>query len=142
MIARKPSGTLGKLIRFGLIGIVNLLIDLAVFLLLLWLGMPPLAANLLSWFTAVVFSYFANAAATFERHEAISGMKSMLRFIASGAIITLGISTAALWLLTGIIGVFPAKMVGLIVAGALNFIAGRWSIEGKIRDRTSQEAKQ
>jgi putative flippase GtrA len=34
--------------------------------------------------------------------------------------------------LAGIVGVWPAKIGGVIVAAVLNFLAARWSIEGRL----------
>ncbi|TIO99415.1 MAG: GtrA family protein, partial [Mesorhizobium sp.] len=30
------------------------------------------------------------------------------------------------------IGVWPAKIIGVVVAAVLNFLAARWSIEGRL----------
>jgi putative flippase GtrA len=121
-----------KMARFGLVGIANSLIDLAIFSVLLWLAVAPLIANFLGWFGAVCFSYFANSRWSFERAGSLEQRRSILRFFALGAIITLGVSSGAIVALGSLIGVLPAKIIGLFVAAVISFLAARWSIEDRI----------
>ncbi len=121
-----------KMVRFGVVGIANSLIDLAIFSILLWLAIVPLVANLLGWFGAVCFSYFANSRWSFERSRGLNSHRSVLRFFTLGAIITLGVSSGAIVALGNLIGVFPAKVIGLVVAAVISFFAARWSIEDRV----------
>jgi putative flippase GtrA len=121
-----------KMVRFGLVGVANSLIDLAIFSILLWLAIVPLVANLLGWFGAVCFSYFANSRWSFERSQDLDSHRSVLRFFTLGAIITLGVSSGAIVALGNLIGVFPAKVIGLAVAAVISFLAARWSIENRV----------
>jgi putative flippase GtrA len=121
-----------KMVRFGAVGAVNSLIDLAIFSSLLWLGVIPLLANFLGWFGAVCFSYFANSRWSFERARNLRRGRSFLRFFTLGAVITLGVSSGAIVGLAGLIGVLPAKLVGLVVAAVISFLAARWSIEDRV----------
>ena len=121
-----------KMLRFGIVGIANSLIDLAIFSGLLWFAVTPLIANFLAWFGAICFSYFANSRWSFERTKNLGNRRSVFRFFVLGAIITLGVSSGAIVALGGLIGVLPAKIVGLIVAAVANFLAARWSIEDRL----------
>jgi putative flippase GtrA len=121
-----------KMVRFGLVGIANSVIDLAIFSILLWLAVVPLIANLLGWFGAVCFSYFANSRWSFERSPDLDSPRSALRFFTLGAIITLGVSSGAIVALGNLIGVVPAKVIGLAVAAVISFLAARWSIEDRV----------
>lgn len=121
-----------KIVRFGVVGLVNSVIDLAVFMLVLSLGSPALAANFLGWAVAVTFSYFANSRWSFERDPAVGDARSALRFISLGALITLGVSSGVIVALGQLIGIMPAKLVGLVAAAILNFVAARWSIENRV----------
>jgi putative flippase GtrA len=121
-----------KVVRFGLVGLINSAIDLVVFAAAVWLGGPPLVSNFLGWLVAVVFSYFANSRWSFERDPRIGEGRSALRFISLGALITLGVSSGAILSLGEFIGVMPAKIVGLVAAAVLNFVAARWSIENRV----------
>jgi putative flippase GtrA len=121
-----------KVVRFGLVGLANSAIDLAVFAVAIWLGTPALIANFLGWLVAVSFSYFANSRWSFERDPTLGDARSALRFISLGALITLGVSSGAILALAGWIGVMPAKIVGLVIAAVISFVAARWSIENRV----------
>lgn len=130
--APAPEGRLRRqLLRFGAVGIANTAIDLAAFSLLLQVIDAPLVANLLAWVVAVSFSFAANSLWTFadERSRKVGG--SLLRFVSLGALISLGVSSLNLYVLADTIGVWPAKIIGVVLAAALNFLAARWSIVGR-----------
>jgi putative flippase GtrA len=127
---RRSTGS--KIVRFAIVGLVNTAIDLAGFFLLLKLHVPPLPANVVSWSIAVIFSFVANGFWSFERNQAIRLHDAFLRFVSLGALISLGVSSLSIALFAGIAGVWPAKIGGVIVAAVLNFLAARWSIEGRL----------
>ncbi|TPN80602.1 GtrA family protein [Mesorhizobium sp. CU2] len=129
---QSQRSTGNKIVRFALVGLVNTCIDLAVFFLLLKLGIWPLAANVAAWFVAVLFSFVANRFWSFERDPEIRLHHSFLRFVSLGALISLGVSSLSIAALAGTIGVWPAKIIGVVVAAMLNFLAARWSIEGRL----------
>ena len=132
MNAQPARSTLSKLMRFGVVGVANSLIDLAVFTAAVASGAAPLLANVAGWAVAIAFSYFANSRWSFERSRKVGEARSALRFVVLGAAITLGVSSGAIVLLSPHIGVLPAKIVGLVAAAILNFIAARWSIEDRL----------
>ena len=76
-----PAGRplVSKMLRFGVVGIANSLIDLAIFSALLWFAVTPLLANLLAWFGAVCFSYCANSRWSFERAGNLGSRRSVFR---------------------------------------------------------------
>jgi putative flippase GtrA len=53
--------------------------------------------------------------------------------VSLGALISLGVSSGVIAALSGWIGVWPAKILGVILAAILNFFAARWSIEDRIK---------
>lgn len=122
----------GKAVRFAMVGLVNTAIDLLVFGALVAMATPALLANLGAWLVAVSFSYVANARWSFERNPALRTPVSVLRFMALGALISLGVSSGAIAILAGWIGLWPAKLLGVVAAAALNFVAARWSIEDRV----------
>ncbi len=93
----------------------------------------PLVANVLAWAVAVTFSYIVNSRWSFEREETLSTTQSVLRFVSLGALISLGVSSGVIAALAGWIGVWPAKILGVILAAILNFFAARWSIEDRLK---------
>ncbi|MFD1985999.1 GtrA family protein [Mesorhizobium newzealandense] len=127
---RRSTGN--KIVRFAIVGLANTAIDLASFFLLLKLQMPPLPANIAAWFIAVTFSFVANGFWSFERNQAIRLRDAFLRFASLGGLISLGVSSLSIALFAGIAGVWPAKIGGVVVAAVLNFLAARWSIEGRL----------
>lgn len=122
-----------KLTRFAVVGAANTLIDFAVFGALVTVAVPPLAANALSWGVAVLFSFAANSRWTFEPDIRLGRARSLMRFVSLGALVTLAMSTAGVYWLTALLGVWPAKLIGTGTAAILNFLAARWSIEGRLR---------
>ena len=129
MSSPSDKSTTTKAFRFGLIGIANAVVDFAVFGLAMAAGFLPVAANLAGWAAAVTFSFAANSKLTFTPAQNRSRISSYLRFAGSGALITLGVSTLAVWIGTPLIGAWAAKFAGIAVAGVINFFAARWSIE-------------
>ena len=128
-----PRRTLGsKMGRFAVVGVANTVIDLAAFSALLWIAVPPLAANVGAWLVAVAFSFTANRFWSFERDRSIPLGRSVFRFVSLGALISLGVSSLFIAALAGWICVWPAKIAGIVVAAVLNFLAARWSIEGRL----------
>jgi len=128
----QPRRLSSKAVRFAAVGIANSGIDFAVFTVLVWAGIPALIANVLAWAVAVTFSYAVNSRWTFEADEALGKQKSFIRFALSGAAISLGSSSLALVALTPLVGLLPAKLIGIVVGAVLNFFAARWSIEDKV----------
>lgn len=65
--ASRERATIFKAVSFGLIGFVNTAIDFGVFAFgYYFLGLPIVAANLLSWIFAVSASYVMNSMITFS----------------------------------------------------------------------------
>ncbi|ESY72406.1 GtrA family protein [Mesorhizobium sp. M1050] len=129
---RPPRSTGNKIVRFAIVGLANTAIDLASFSLLLKLQMPPLPANIGAWFVAVIFSFAANGFWSFERNRAIRLHDAFLRFASLGGLISLGVSSLSIALFATTVGVWPAKISGVVIAAVLNFLAARWSIEGRL----------
>lgn len=125
-------GIAGKAVRFGLVGLANTAIDFVVFAALVAMAVPALLSNLGAWLVAVSFSYVANARWSFERNPAVRTQTSVLRFMALSALVSLGVSSAAIALLAGWTGLWPAKLIAVVVAAVINFFAARWSIEDRV----------
>lgn len=133
MTVEPTRNTWQKAIRFGLVGLLNTLIDVATFALLIALSFPALAANVSAWLVAISASYVVNSRWSFERDQQLREGWSILRFVGLGALVSLGISSGAILALAPVIGLWPAKILGVAAAAVLNFIAARWSIENRLR---------
>jgi len=75
-----------KAVSFGLVGVVNTLLDFGLFWLFAWqLGLPLVAANMCSWIIAVSCSYVMNSMFTFaaESGRRLS-WRSYATFVVSG----------------------------------------------------------
>jgi len=127
----KPVSAHAKALRFGMIGVANALVDMAFYAIALKWGLIPLMANFVGWLAAVTFSFAANSKLTFTRVEGRSRLSAYLRFAGSGALVTLGITSLVVWYGTSFLGVWGAKIAGIILAAIANFFAARWSIESR-----------
>jgi len=120
--ALKQRVMLMKAASFALIGLINTLIDLGVFLSARnVLGLALVPANVLAWLVAVSFSYVMNSFTTFATE---SGRKLSWRaygaFVASG-LVGVTASTTTLVLLSYVIPELAAKLAAIGVSFLVNF---------------------
>jgi len=118
----KRQVMLVKATSFALVGVVNTVIDLAVFLAAYnLLGLNLVVANVLAWFVAVTFSYVMNSTITFA---AESGRKLRWRdygaFAGSGVIGVIA-NTTTLVLASYVVPVLVAKLMAIGVSFLVNF---------------------
>ncbi len=80
--------TVSKIISFGVIGLGNTLIDLAIFTLAYQvLKLPLVPANVIAWLVAVSCSYVMNTMITFRAESGrVLRRKDYLSFVASGVL--------------------------------------------------------
>ncbi len=124
-----------KATSFALVGVVNTVIDLGVFLVarnVFELSLIP--ANVLAWLVAVAFSYAMNSFTTFA---AESGRKLTWRayaaFVASG-VVGVSASTATLVLLSYVIPELAAKLLAIGVSFLVNFSLSHFVVFRKRAD--------
>jgi len=120
--ALKQRVMLMKAASFALIGLINTVIDLGVFLLARnVVGLALVSANVLAWLVAVSFSYVMNSSVTFA---AESGGKLTWRaysaFLASG-VVGVTASTATLVMLSYVMPELAAKLAAIGVSFVVNF---------------------
>src|SRR5215813_13550435 len=79
---------LRKAVSFGLVGVLNTIIDFSLFSIGYWkLGLPLLVANTLSWIVAVSCSYVMNSMFTFAAESGRKlGWRPYATFLASGVV--------------------------------------------------------
>jgi len=115
-----------QFIKFGLVGIVNSVIDFTVFLILHGaLGFGYVAANGGAWLVAASFSFIGNKYWTFRAYDVNSAMQYVRFLIVS--CIGLGISTSLLYVLVEFTGTAApfAKALSIIVVAFWNFYANK-----------------
>jgi putative flippase GtrA len=123
--ARLNSAATRQFIKFAIIGVSNTVLDFIIFSGLHWLGLNYLVANVISFSTAVLNSYYWNRRWTF-RSQNTNWRAEMVKFIAVSIIGLVG-NEAILWTLvsrgswTPVMGKIAATAVVLI----WNFIANR-----------------
>jgi putative flippase GtrA len=113
-----------EFIRFALVGLLNTGVDVAVFSLLIWLGVPYLAGQIVSYSCGAANSYLLNKVWTF-RSCGLS-YAEMARFTVVN-LVSLGISLLLLALLheRAGVGLAVAKGGATLCALAANFIANK-----------------
>jgi putative flippase GtrA len=111
-----------KAVSFGLVGVVNTLVDYGVFLFAYYvLELPLIPANVLAWLVAVSGSYVMNSFITFA---AESGRQ--LRWRSYGGFVASGIAgvianTTTLVIASNWLQVPAAKLLAIVASFAVNF---------------------
>lgn len=120
--ARPSRPMVVKMFTFGLVGIVNTVVDLAMFTLaytVFHLSLAP--SNVLSWVVAVTGSYLMNTMITFRAESGrVIRASDYLRFVTSGVAGVIG-TTTTLVILANFTSVLVAKLVATLVAFLINF---------------------
>lgn len=119
-----------QFLKFNAVGLLNTLIDFAVFTLLHYLGMLNTPAQIISYSAGTANSFFWNKKVTFRDHNRDSqegfDHKQLVRFIVLNLVV-LGISVLLIHLLTDRIGVqvLIAKVLVTFVTVIINFFGSR-----------------
>lgn len=111
-----------KAVSFALVGIVNTVVDFAIFTFTYQiLTLSLIASNVIAWLIAVSFSYVMNTYTTFH-HETgrVLRQKDYLNFVASG-IFGVVATTATLIALSLYIQVMAAKLISIFAGFIVNF---------------------
>jgi len=131
-----------KAVSFAMIGVVNTLVDLGVFLAAYnLLGVPLVPANVMAWLVAVSGSYAMNSCITFA---AESGGRLAWRpygaFVASGVagVIT---NTVTLVVLSYWMPVLAAKLIAILASFAVNFSLSHFVVFRARGDEAGTPAK-
>lgn len=116
--------SIGEFVKFALVGVLNTGIDVAVFFLLTWLGIPYVAAQVVSYSSGAANSYLLNKVWTF-RSCGLS-YAEIVRFVIVN-LVSLGISVVSLTLLYDTAGLELAAAKGgaTVCALAANFLGNK-----------------
>ncbi|WP_150271922.1 GtrA family protein [Paenibacillus tepidiphilus] len=119
-----------QFLKFNAVGLLNTLIDFAVFTLLHTLGMMNTPAQILSYSAGTANSFFWNKRVTFKDRGRGSkdgfDRMQLLKFIVLNLIV-LGISVLLIDLFTGVLGlhVLAAKVLVTGITVVINFFGSR-----------------
>jgi len=113
-------------LRFGIVGITNTGLDLAVFWLLAgMLGMPILIANTISYSAGVLNSFVLNRLWTFRGVAFRNSAEVQLPLFMVVSLIGLSVANVILWLCAQVLPVGVAKLVSVAVTLVWNFFASK-----------------
>lgn len=115
--------------RFGGVGLVNTLADFLVYAALVFVGLTPVLANVLSFFVANVQSYAVNGYVTFREpgEKAEYSVGGYLRFLAAHAM-SLAISTALILAFADAYGAYLVKAGAIIFTFVWNYLASAFLV--------------
>ncbi len=118
-----------KVIRFGLVGVINTLLDLVLFSVLVQgggLGVAP--ANVLSYGTGILSSFFLNRNWTFkDRSRGKAFLRSLVIFIGVN-LLGLAFSTLLVLLFSTMIDEILAKILSVPLVFCWNFLTSRYLV--------------
>jgi putative flippase GtrA len=115
-------------LKFALVGAFNAGLDVVMFVGLVYgLALPPVAANIISYGVAIISSFLLNRFWTFADIEKPVTAKQFAVYAGLNSI-GLGISTAVIWLLVGLIGPIPAKIASLAATYVWNYSTSRFIV--------------
>lgn len=120
-----------KLLKFGLVGIVNTLISIGCYILFVKLGMHYILANILSYLIGLVNSYYWNKKWVFKNKE--NHFSVFVKFVIVNLIV-LSINTGCLFLLVHQWGFnqYGSQLAATVLGMGINFILNnKWTFEAK-----------
>jgi putative flippase GtrA len=117
-----PRGTAS---RFAVVGAVNTLLDMSLFMLL-HARLGVVGANLVSTSTGMAFSFVANGVFTFGAGRLT--LRQGLRFLATTGLTMWLVQPLLIDGLLGMLGPLAAKLLAIGVSVVLNFAAYRWLV--------------
>lgn len=111
-----------KMISFGVIGLGNTVIDLAIFSIAYTvLALPLVLSNVLAWLVAVSCSYVMNTMITFRAESGrVLRRKDYLSFVTSGILGVIA-TTTTLVVLSNFMPVLYAKLASILAGFVVNF---------------------
>lgn len=108
--------------RFGIVGVINTVIDFVILFTLVALGLPAIASNFVSTSVAMVFSFFANKSYTFKETEKNTG-KHFVYFL----VITLfGLWVIQPIIITGVNLLLGSWFTDSCMVGLVSDVLGSW----------------
>ncbi|MFC5652017.1 GtrA family protein [Paenibacillus solisilvae] len=122
---RKFNFNLLPLLKFGSVGVINTLVDLAVFTLLSSFDVYAVLAQVISYSSGMMNSYYMNRSWTFRKEKRAPGQA--LRFTAVN-LAALAVTTVLLLILHAYtpLSLFICKLIATLFSVGMNYIGSRY----------------
>jgi putative flippase GtrA len=137
-----------KALSFGMVGVVNTLVDFGVFWVSVqYLAVPLVPANVLAWLVGVTGSYVLNSMTTFAAESGRNlNWRSYVAFVAAGVAgmiantLTLLVANAVLsvWLADAKVALAAAKGCAILASFIVNFMMSYFVVFRAHQPSTSQ----
>ena len=129
-----------QVVKFGIVGIIALIIDVALLNLLLLVHFNNVVAGTISFIISLIFNYIASMKYVFKHREDMARWMELLIFVIS-AVIGLLINDAIIWLST--LGMAQTlrgtaiymlrtnigKLIATVVVAVWNFVIRKWLLD-------------
>ncbi|PKZ54641.1 sugar translocase [Gardnerella pickettii] len=129
-----------QVVKFGIVGIIALIIDVVLLNLLLLVHLNNVVAGTISFIISLIFNYIASMKYVFKHREDMARWMELLIFVIS-AVIGLLINDAIIWLST--LGMSQAlrgtaiymlrtnigKLIATVVVAVWNFVIRKWLLD-------------
>ena len=114
-----------KLVKFGITGVMNTLVDCVIFLLLTHMGVAIYFAQVVSYSCGMLNSYIVNRSWTFQSKGKFFS-RQMMRFIIANLSL-LVLSLVLLWIFTEQLGLIKllAKLCSTVLIMVIGFVVNR-----------------
>ena len=128
----------GRVVKFTLVGLSNTAIALAVYALLLALGIDYLLAGALAWTLGLINGYTWNRLWTFDRAQHRTSL--LVRYFAVGALgIAMNTGLLAVLVSGADLAELPAEILALPIVVLTTFLINRvWVFRSHMQDRSAQ----
>ena len=114
-----------QFIKFGIVGVSNTIIALVVYYLILWLGVPYLIANTISWIVSVFNAFYWNNRYVFINNTPWS--KALVKtYISYGASFVVGSILLIIFVEVCNISDMIAPLLTLLLTIPMNFIMNKY----------------
>lgn len=122
----KSMKIIKQFIKFGIVGISNTIISLAVYYILIFLNFNYILANTIGFVVSVLNAYYWNSRYVFENSTEKSGKRLLKTFISYGC--TFLLSTLLLFIMVDCLHISQliAPIINLIVTVPLNFLLNKF----------------
>ena len=119
-IVRPPWAKVGRVAKFGVVGITGTLINVAaLWLLARWLDLPVVLASGAAVELAVINNFLLNSRWTFAARPSC---RRFAKFNVA-SLVGLGVNVTGVWLLTRLgLYLFAADLIGIVAGFAVNYV--------------------